>query len=143
MFDISFSGKAASRRHARGSIAIGSFREYFDAPLGYWKRGDYERSWSAAAHRVVVESKDACFAVSMQGPAVANFVFCWAVYLTGGQLVFQNCMVFCTPAEPIFPDRFHECPPARVSVNEEGQRISEWTLEILDLQAWLVGREAQ
>lgn len=123
-----------------GKIVLGDFSEDFHASLSYWKRSDYERQWADALKCLINGCDKAALITSMYDPAEANFIFWWPMYSEGGKVFVQNSILFMEDmTEPFNEKQICDYVPDRVCVNEEGYRISEWVLELNDLQVFLNG----
>ena len=121
-----------------GLITIGSYQERFVAPITYWDVTNYRRHWRQAITRIVQGSVTSALITSMYDPAVANFIHWWPMYRLGDTVYFQNHILFLneleTPFEPNDPFRF---VPERVVINSDGDKISEWSAPIADLESML------
>jgi hypothetical protein len=114
-----------------GQITIGSFVERFIAPLGYWSKGEYEEQWNSGISRIIGPHDVSCLITSMRDPATANFIFWWPLYRIGETVYVQNQLVFVEqlkmPFDPMDP--YVQIPP-RVTLNEEGETVSEWPVPL-------------
>ncbi|MGA5035848.1 hypothetical protein ACPCA8_02175 [Streptomyces capoamus] len=123
---------AAAGEGAIGCITVGDFEENFLMDLTYWDVEQYQKSW-ARSLRVLERGDDvtSCLISSITDPADSNFIFCWPLYRSGEIVYIQNSIIFLedlaegfNPAEPW---RFVE---PRSTVDEEGNKISEWQTTI-------------
>lgn len=121
-----------------GLITIGSYVERFVASIAHWDVTHYRRHWRQAITRIVQGSVTSALITSMYDPAVANFIYWWPMYRLGDTVQFQNHILFLneleTPFEPNDPFRF---VPERVVINSDGEKISEWSASIADLESFL------
>ena len=121
-----------------GLITIGSYMERFVAPIGYWGVSQYRRHWQEAVTRIIEGSAESILITSMYDPAVANFIFWWPMYRLDDTVYFQNHILFLDelerPFDPIDPFRF---VPEHTTINIDGEKISEWSASITDLESFL------
>jgi hypothetical protein len=126
-----------------GLITIGSYVERFVAAITYWDVSSYRRHWQQAITRIVQGSVTSTLITSMYDPALANFIYWWPMYRLGHTVKFQNHIFFLneldTPFDANDPFRF---VPDRTITNSDGDKISEWSASIADLECFLAnGRE--
>lgn len=121
-----------------GLLTIGSYVERFVAATTYWDVTRYRRHWQQAITRIVQGSVTSTLITSMYDPAVANFIYWWPMYRLGHTVQFQNHILFLneleTPFDPNDPFRF---VPERMVINSDGEKISEWSASIADLEGFL------
>lgn len=121
-----------------GLITIGSYVERFVAAIEYWDVIQYRRHWQEAITRIIQGSVTSTLITSMYDPAVANFIYWWPMYRLGHTVQFQNHILFLNELETPFdsndPFRF---VPERMIINSEGDKISEWSASIADLEYFL------
>ncbi|MGW7350327.1 hypothetical protein [Streptomyces sp. NPDC054784] len=97
--------------------------------LSVWCVADYRRHWRRALRRLggSGESAVSCLIFSVAEPESGNFVFCWPLYREGDLVVVQNSVIFLDELNPAFdPDRPWLSVGPRESVDEDGNKISEW-----------------
>jgi hypothetical protein len=120
------------RDSARGRITVGAFTEEFDASLTFWSADDYRASWRAALSVLIGgETAASCLVSSITDPATSNFVFCWPLYRDGDDVFVQSSLIFLDE----LPVKFDPACPwlfvqPRSTVDEDGNRISEWPTDI-------------
>ena len=121
-----------------GLITIGSFVERFVAAIEYWDVTRYHRHWQQAIIRIVRGAATSALITSMHDPTAANFIHWWPMYRLGDAVHFQNHILLLnelkTPFDPNEPFRF---VPERRIINSDGEKISEWSASIADLQYFL------
>jgi contact-dependent growth inhibition (CDI) system CdiI-like immunity protein len=124
-----------------GLITIGSYVERFVAPIDYWDVTHYRHHWQQALTRIVQGFSTSTLVTSMYDPAVANFIYWWPMYRLGHTVYFQNHILFLnelkTPFDPNDPFPF---VPERKMFNVDGEKISEWSASIADLESFLLCR---
>lgn len=121
-----------------GLITIGSFVERFVAAIEYWDVTRYQRHWQQAIIRTVQGAATSALITSMHDPAAANFIYWWPMYRLGDVVHFQNHILLLnelkTPFDPNDPFRF---VPERMIINSQGERMSEWSASIRELECYL------
>ena len=124
--------------YAKGRMRIGDFHETFAAPLSYWTREQYERQWKEAVERVCLLGKDAALITSMRDPISANFIFWWILYREGDHVHVQNHVLFLCETDRTFAEADpYSSICEREVCNDEGVKLSEWTVELDHLRLWL------
>lgn len=141
-FSITFLDEAIRDNEAEkaryGQIVIGTFHERFFAPLHYWAASDYEHHWKESLTRITGSGSVSCLITSMYDPEKPNFIFWWPMYRIEDQVFIQNHILFLN--ELLEP--FNESDPCqsvreRRTVDEDGNRISEWSVSIDDIASFL------
>lgn len=121
-----------------GIIEIGSFKERFIASLMYWSADDYRRHWKQAIERVLQSSTVSCLITSMLNPKTASLVFWWPMYRVNDTVFIQNHILFFETLQSPFDERNpFSFVPVRRTVDEDGNKISEWSVRISDLEGFL------
>ena len=138
-FEISFGEvDAASAALSIGTIRIGDFHESFESSLEFWGRDEYERHWRCAVGRVLDKRLDSCLITSITDPQTANFLMWWPIYVQGDSVVFQNQIFFLHDAGGNFDiERPHRHLRPRETCSDDGHPISEWSIGIEALNAWM------
>jgi CdiI N-terminal domain len=123
---------------AVGTITLGSFKETFESPLSFWTRNDYEAHWVHALERLVDGSESTALVTEMYDPLSANFITWWPAYRFGSKVRFHNQLLLLAHLSiPLLPnDLFRHVPPYQ-DTNDDGDRLSEWTVPIDDLCQFL------
>jgi hypothetical protein len=139
MFDIAFTDDDSTHSNSlRGKIRLGEFVEAFESSLQFWTRQDYEKQWVNGVRRVVLEHSDSCLISSLTDPENSNFIFWWPIYIDGDKAIFHNQVLFINECQ----HKFDASQPSRSlhpreTVDEDGNKISEWFVQIADLEEWL------
>ena len=121
-----------------GLLTIGSYVERFVAATTYWDVTRYRRHWQQAITRIVQGSVTSTLITSMYDPAVANFIYWWPMYRLGHTVQFQNHILFLNELETLFdPNDPFRFVPERMIINSDGEKISEWSASIADLEGFL------
>jgi hypothetical protein len=121
---------------APGRIVIGDFTETFNAPLGFWDESDYRRSWRQAFEVLNANPHStSCLMTSMTDPDNSNFLVCWPMYREGEDVYIQNTIIFLDKVEETFnPMAPWGCVRPRHGIDEDGNKISEWTTSMDSLR---------
>ena len=116
---------------AYGTIQIGDFQERFIASLLYWGMEDYRNHWREALERIVGGQNKSCLISSVTDPKNTNFIEWWPIYREGKFLHFQNQFLFLENLKEEFdPSNPYKHVSARKTINEDGQKLSEWSLPV-------------
>jgi hypothetical protein len=129
-----FLGKGA--RGLRGRITLGDYAEEFLALQGTWHRADYERHWLQAAQRLLQGADRTAFFTSA-------FEFRWTLWRVRDRVYAQEHFL----AAPGFPEPFDASDlythiQDRRTRTEDGTSISEWTLDLASVAAFVARAEA-
>ncbi|MGH3294143.1 MAG: hypothetical protein ACRDP7_20280 [Trebonia sp.] len=121
---------------AFGSITIGDFMETFRVPLGFWEESDYRRSWRQAFEVLSANlHSTSCLMTSMTDPRNSNFLTCWPMYREGEDVYIQNAIIFLDEIEGAFdPAAPWGYVAPRHGIDEDGNKISEWTTSMDSLR---------
>jgi len=122
-----------------GVIQIDSFQERFIASLMYWSADDYKRHWKQAIERILHSSNVSCLITSMVDPTTGNHIFWWPMYRENDTVFIQNHIMFFDQLQSPFDERNPFSSVAdRQTLDEDGNRISEWSVQINELEEFLI-----
>jgi hypothetical protein len=122
-----------------GVIQIGSFQERFIASLMYWSADDYKRQWKQVIGRILYSSDVSYLITSMVDPTTGNHIFWWPMYRENGTVFIQNHIMFFDQLQSPFDERNPFSSVAdRQTLDEDGNRISEWSVQINELEEFLI-----
>ena len=123
---------------AIGKITIGSFSEKFESALSYWSREKYMSQWTRALLQVISSESRSALITSMTDPVTANFLTWWPMYKISGAVFIQNQILFMDQIGRRFdPDKAHEFVGEHFSVDSDGEKLSEWSVPIEVIEAFL------
>lgn len=123
---------------ATGEIVLGEFRELFIASLSFWTKAEYETHWREALNRMIKNVSPSSLITTMYDPAVANFIFWWPMYRQGDEIVVHNQMLLLMEFEErLDPNNPYSFIPEYESVNEDGQKVSEWKISVEEISKFL------
>lgn len=126
-------------RASFGLIQIGDFQERFIASLMYWTKKDYARHWRQAIGRTVTGSERSCLITSIVDPASSNLLFWWPMYRIEQTVLLQNQLLVFDQLNSTFSanDPYVHVPDHK-TVNADGERISEWSVPLQELDHFLL-----
>ncbi len=140
-FSISLKNKEFvedSERFTTGEIQIGEFQETFTTSLSYWGELDYLNQWKAALIQICNRVDKSCLVTSMFDPSVANYIFWWTLYLDDDTVHIQNQILFLQKLDKPFTElNLYEFIRNRRTKTDEGNKISEWDININDIKVYL------
>ena len=123
---------------AVGSLKLADFQEDFHASLSYWDQGRYRSQWKVALKRLIKGEEHSALVTSMYDPRTANFIFWWPMYRDGTSVRVQNqCLFLAELAQPFDESNLYTSVPQRETTSEDGTAISEWTLDMSDIETFL------
>jgi hypothetical protein len=127
-------------QHARGELTLGSAVEGFESDLGTWSMGAYEAQWREAIARLLSGASSAVLLTSYRGPG-AGYHFMWPMWREGSVVHFQERILFVEEIPDGFdPAQVYDYVGERITVDDEGRRVSEWSLPLGQLATFLVDR---
>ncbi|MFJ7271318.1 hypothetical protein ACIQV3_32530 [Streptomyces sp. NPDC099050] len=115
-----------------GRIVIADFVEHFRTDLCFWSKQDYWRSWLAAIEVLEEQGHAAsCLVTSIADPGSSHVAMCWPLYREGERVFVQNAMIiFDDLPVPFDIDRPWLSIQPHTTVDEDGNRISEWSTDM-------------
>jgi hypothetical protein len=123
---------------AVGEIVLGEFRELFISSLSFWTKAQYEDQWITGLNRLVQNVSPSALITTMYDPTVANFIFWWPMYRQDDKVLVHNQMLLLMHhRELLNPDNPYTFIYEYESVDEEGQKVSEWEISIEDISTFL------
>ncbi|MFC0623765.1 hypothetical protein [Kribbella deserti] len=126
---------------ATGRIVVGDFSESFYMDLSYWRTEEYEHSWRNSIQVIFeAEERDSCLIASITNPEASNFIFCWPLYRRGEDVIVQNSIIFLDELKTDFnPLEPWSSVRSRLTVDEDGNSISEWRTSVSAVRDFLDG----
>jgi hypothetical protein len=121
-----------------GEIRIGNFREGFVSLQSFWNEARYKEHWCKAVKRIVRTEGDSCLVTSIADATQADLLFWRPLYREGDQVFVQSgILLFEQLEKPFDPDNPFASVPPRTVIDEDGQRVSEWSVHIRELEEFL------
>lgn len=117
-----------------GRITLGDYQEDFLSPLSLWPRERYERQWREAAERLVAGSSPTAFFTSA-------FQFSWGMWRDGDEVrvrqqFLHSELVDSLGSAPDLDRAPYELLGDYHRTAEDGEAISEWRLDMADVEAF-------
>jgi hypothetical protein len=124
--------------YALGEIVIDDFHEIFRSSLSHWNTNKYLLQWREGLQRICNGHHKSCLIASMFNPTSANFIFLWTLYLDGDIVHVQNHLLFLDGLEsPFLESEPYASVRDREIINDEGEKISEWDVNINTIKEYL------
>jgi len=126
---------------AYGKIQIGDYIETFTARLTLWRSDQYEQHWRAAIERLLKGADRSALITSYVEPTRVpdNFLMWWPLYREGETVHVQNQLLFFELLKESFSlENPWASVQSRRTVNDEGMKISEWSVAIGDFAEFLM-----
>lgn len=121
-----------------GKIQIGEFNETFTSSLSYWNKISYLNQWKVGLTRICDGNDKSCLVISMFDPSSANFIFLWTLYLDQNIVHLQNQILFLDQLDKPFSElNLYEFISDRENISDEGDKISEWDVNVSDIKLHL------
>jgi hypothetical protein len=123
---------------APGRLVLQKSAEEFLANLSLWSKSDYEAQWARELRSLFDGNLKVALVVSYDDPRNSSNMEIWRVYRDGDWVHFQNQIL---PYSRI-PNEFEILEISRyiddrVTINSEGDAISEWDVAIGDIEMFL------
>jgi hypothetical protein len=110
-------------------LRIGAFRDVVEASFSYWGRTQYQHQWKVGLHRTVMGSERSCLITCLANPTIW-----WILYRFNNKVFFQNQLHLFDVEEPIENWDPYAAIPARATISEEGDIISEWETDVVSIE---------
>ena len=139
MFDLELLGRPegeGERLFIWGRIRLGDFQ----VPLYDWAPGDYAAEWIEAAERLVGGDPAVVFLTHMVHPT-APYHMGWPAWREGDRVLVQERLFVAEQLGGAFDlehPEVHLGP--RREISDEGLRISQWTVSLADVAAFVERR---
>lgn len=125
-------------RYQIGEIKIGDFHEAFRASLSYWTEHEYLSQWKDALKKIINGDNKSCLITSMYDPSNANYIFIWVLFLDKKVVHIQEHILFLDELNKPFCElNPYESIRSRETVDEDGNSISEWDVQLDDIKVFL------
>ena len=120
---------------AKGVLTLGEAKEYFGSSLFQWSKKDYEAQWRQAIKALLDGRDRAALITEYVGPEFATHLKWWPMYVVDNTVFVQDHLLFYNRlAEPFSAlDPFSSMRDRRTT-NEDGKKISEWAVSIVEVE---------
>ena len=143
MFDIFLTNEVVDEldpdvKAVYGKIQIGDFSETLIASLVSWDRMQYERHWASAIRRILEGQERSALITSFVQPPLSRHLVWWPMFRDCETVhVRQQLLFFDQLAQPFSVEDPWDFIGERIHSSSDGSKISEWTLPIEDMEAYL------
>ncbi len=123
---------------APGLLVIGNTFEGFLANLAVWNKEAYEAHWLLELKSLFEGKPKATLIVSYDDPNFSHNIEIWPVYREGDKVCLQNRLLFYErlPANFDLTEISSYLGDHR-TLNQWGQKLSEWSVSIRDVEVFL------
>ena len=119
---------------AVGDLVLGEFTESFHASLLQWSKLDYEAQWRSAI-RTLLEGSKSALIVHYVSPEFADNFEWWPMYRAEHVVYIQNQLPWHNRlTQPFSLENMFSLVKDRVSINENGDHLSEWSVKLSDVE---------
>lgn len=118
-----------------GHIEASGLNDYFRASATYWSRDQYYSNWLAAFEDRERLSRFVII-TSMREPREGDYIEGWVFYIHGQDVFLQNHIFLMQSPLSEEPHWVNELPGPRETVDEDGEKLSEWTLNLSEVEAF-------
>ena len=120
---------------AKGVLILGEAREHFGSSLFQWSKKEYETQWRYAIKALLDGNDRAALITEYVGPQAATHLEWWPMYVVDNAVFIQNHLLFYDQlTQPFSLQNPFSFVPDRRTTNEEGKKISEWTVAIPEVE---------
>jgi hypothetical protein len=122
---------------AVGLLVLGDHEEEFLSSLYQWNRGEYEAQWQRAIKLLLNGESKAALITEYLSPEYATHLQWRPMYRIGDTVFFQHhLLLYDTLREPFSVQVAFSFLQDRMTKNEEGKNISEWSVSLADIEAF-------
>ena len=136
MFNIEIDPETHSEDEAVfyiGRITLGDHVESFTAAAQPWDAARYEKQWRHAARELAGGAERTAFVTSFIHPN-AHHTFIWAAWRVGTDVHLQEMLLLRGLLPGVLDvDRIGAFVPDHTRVSEDGDKISEWVVDLDDV----------
>ena len=125
--------------HRAGVTVLGHDRDCFDAPLSFWREGDYEAQWREGVERLVAGAESSALVTRMEDPDDEQILRFWALYRLD-QSVAVHEQLWVPEFGRLQPEEVYGAVGSYRAENDDGHQVSEWRLPVADFADYLSAR---
>jgi hypothetical protein len=123
---------------AVGELILEESREVFVANVSLWTKLDYQRHWTQALTALLKGSPKVSLVVCYSDPRFSSNQELWNLHRDGEWVHFQNKLMWNDNLPADFdPLEMNAYINDRISVDEDGNKISEWHVPIREIENFL------
>jgi hypothetical protein len=118
------------------NIKINDFQETNSMAVDYWTKEDYQRQWEEGLEKIKIHNVS-CLVTSIQNPIKSiPLLNWWVLYKIDNKIIIQNELLYDEVykeeiGDKLFsPESCYDFIRPRVTHTEDGQKISEWIVEL-------------
>jgi hypothetical protein len=132
---ISDANQTQSKNTKIGEIIIGDFQDFFHSSLSYWNQQQYLKQWKEGINRICRGEAYSSLITDMYDPNSSNIVQWWVLRCHQDIILVRNELLFLEVLKkPLIEEEIFQYIEDRPAVNKNGKKISEWELNLSDLQ---------
>ena len=114
-------------------------RDWFDAPLSFWREGDYEAQWREGVERLIAGAEASALVTRMEDPADEQILQFWALYRLD-ETVAVHEHLWVPEFGRLKPEEIYGAVRSYQPESNDGEQVSEWRLPVSDFAAYLSSR---
>lgn len=124
-------------------IQLDEHVEHFPLDLSYWNAEAYVKQWRDSLKALVTENHSVALLItSVEPPAEAGRCTAFVLYKEGDSVfVQQHLLAYRDSRSSINWRRLLASVGRRETIDEDGNRISEWNTEMEDIRAFLAASD--
>ncbi len=123
-----------------GLLVLGDHRERFVVHMRPWFERQYVVHWHFALIRAL-KGKPSALITDMQTPVRSSHLAWWPMWRINSEIVFHNQLLFFAKhrveGSRVAVKHLYEFIGNRLSHNNEGTPVSEWTVPVSDVEIFL------
>jgi hypothetical protein len=129
-------------------LTINKSVEFFEIDFSFWKKEDYITQWKECMDSIISGCKKGIIITSISNPETANIFLAWILYVDGNNIYVQNIMIIVDDLDEIISEDYiryeyiHSDRAKRKIIDEEGNEISEWIINMDDVIDFLYDIDA-
>ena len=124
-------------------LTLQNYAEEEGADLTFWSTKDYENQWLTWLNQLMASRDEGALIISIHDPANAFRVWTWTMWKKDDQVLFQNRLLFMLEGSRTSnPACVFEYVGEYQSHDEDGDRISEWTVPIAAIRNFVNERSS-
>jgi hypothetical protein len=124
-------------------LTLQNYTEEEAADLTFWSTKDHENQWLTELNHLMASRDKGALIISIPDPANPFRVWTWTMWKKDDHVLFQNRLLFMLEGSRTFnPACVSEYIGEYQSHDEDGDRISEWTVPIAAIRNFINERSS-